>query len=58
MGLLSALMMIHYVETPEMGVIILSDGVSKPFSVRPAADDDLLCRNTWNGCIHSQWWSE
>ena len=46
MGLLWVLMMIHYVETPEMGVIILSDGVSKPFSVRPAADDDLLCRNT------------
>ena len=31
-------------ETPEMGVSILIDGVGKPFSVRPAADDDLLCR--------------
>ena len=28
-----------------MGASILSDGVGKPFSVRPAADDDLLCRN-------------
>ena len=25
----------------EMPVSILSDGVGKPFSVRPAADDDL-----------------
>ena len=49
-------MMTYYVETPEMGVSILSDGVSKPFSVRPAADDDLLCRSAWNGCIHSQWY--
>ena len=24
-----------------MGVSILSDGVGKPFSVRPAADDDV-----------------
>ena len=36
----------HYIETPEMGASILSDGVGKPFSVRPAADDDLLSRNT------------
>ena len=27
-----------------MGVSILSDGAGKPFSVRPAADDDLI----WN----------
>ena len=37
------LMMTYYVETPEMGVSILIDGVDKPFSVRPASDDDLLC---------------
>ena len=30
-----------YVETTEMGVSILSDGVGNPFSVRPKADDDL-----------------
>ena len=35
-------MMTYYVETPEMGVSILSDWVGKPFSVRFAADDDLL----------------
>ena len=35
-------MVTYYVGTPEMGVSILSDGVGKPFSVRPAADDDLL----------------
>ena len=29
----------------EMGVSIFSDGEGKPFSVRPAADDDLICRN-------------
>ena len=29
----------------EMGVSIFSDGVGKPFSVRPAADDDLICQN-------------
>ena len=28
----------------------------KSFPVRPAADDDLICGNVWNGCIHSQWW--
>ena len=28
--------MTYYVETPEMGVTILSDEVCKPFSVRPA----------------------
>ena len=39
-----------------MGVSILSDGVGKSFSVRLAADDDLLCQNAWNGWIHSQWW--
>ena len=50
------LMMTYYVKTPEMGVSILSDGVGKPFSMRPAADDDLLCRNTWNGYNHSKWW--
>ena len=47
-------MMIYYVEMPEMGISILSDGVGKPFSLRPAADDDLLCRNASNGHIHSQ----
>ena len=41
-----------------MGVSILSDGLGKPFSLGPAADDDLICRNAWNGCIHSQWFSE
>ena len=35
------LMMTIYVETPETGVSILGDRVGKPFSVRPAADDDL-----------------
>ena len=40
-------MMTYYVETLEMGGSILSDEVGKPFSVRPAADDDLLCRNAW-----------
>ena len=34
-------MMTYYVEMSEMPVSILSDGVGKPFSVRPAADDDL-----------------
>ena len=34
------LMMTCYVETPEMGASMLSDGVGKPFSVRPAADDE------------------
>ena len=33
--------MTYYVETAEIGVSILSDGVGKPFSVRPAADDDF-----------------
>ena len=36
------LMMTYYVETPEMIVSVLIDGLGKPFSVRPAADDDLL----------------
>ena len=40
------LMLTYYVETPEMGMSILSDRVGKPFSVRPAADDDILCQNT------------
>ena len=40
----------------EMGVSIFSDGDGKPFSVRPAAYDDLIGRNVWNGCIHLQWW--
>ena len=40
------LMLTFYVETSKMGVSIFSDGVGKPFSVRPAADDDLLSRNT------------
>ena len=35
----------------------ISDGVGKPFSVLPVAGDDLLCRNAWNECNHSQWWS-
>ena len=35
-------MMTYYVETTKVGVSILSDLVVKPFSVRPAADDDLL----------------
>ena len=39
-----------------MGVFVLSDGVGKPFSVSPAADDDLICQNAWNGCIYFQWW--
>lgn len=30
-----------HVETPEMGVSILNDGMGKPFSVRPVADDEL-----------------
>ena len=34
--------MMTYVETSEMGVSILSNGVGKPFLVRPSADDDLL----------------
>ena len=38
-----------------MGVSILNDGMGKPFSVRPVADDALLCQNAWNGCIYSQW---
>ena len=36
------IMMTYYDEVPEMAVSILSDGVSKPFSVRFAADDDVL----------------
>ena len=40
------LMLTYYVETPEMGISILSDRVGKPFSVRPAVDDDILCQNT------------
>ena len=35
-------MMTRYIETPEMGVFILSDGMSKPFSVRPTSDDDYF----------------
>ena len=30
-----------HVETSEMGVSILNDGMGKPFSVRPAADEEL-----------------
>ena len=41
-GVDNVLIMTYYVETPEMGVSILSDGVGKPFSVHPAADDDLI----------------
>ena len=41
------LIMTYYVETPEMSVSILSDGVGKPLSVRPAADDDLLLLLHW-----------
>ena len=37
------LMMNYYVEMRKMGVSMLSDGVGKPFSMRPAADEDLLC---------------
>ena len=33
------LIITYYVETLEMDVSILSDGVGKPFSVRPSADD-------------------
>ena len=40
------LMLTYYVEMPEMGISILSDRVGKPFSVRPAVDDDILCQNT------------
>ena len=36
------LMMAYYFGTPEVGVFIFGDGVSKSFSVRPAADDDFL----------------
>ena len=32
---------------PRMGVSILSDGIGKPFSVRPAADDDLLFQSVY-----------
>ena len=35
------LMMTYYVVTPEMGVSLLRGGQCKPFSVCPAADDDL-----------------
>ena len=28
-----------------MGVFILSDRVGKPLSVRPTADEDLICHN-------------
>ena len=42
------LMMTYYVETSGMGVSILSDGVGKPFSVRPAVYDELLCRDVWS----------
>ena len=34
-------MMTYYVVTPEMGVSLLRGGQCKPFSVCPAADDDL-----------------
>ena len=37
-------MMTNYVKMPQMGASILSDGVDRPFSVRPAADDDLQCK--------------
>ena len=37
------LVMTSYVETSEIGVSILSDGVGKPFSVRPGADDVINC---------------
>ena len=40
------LMLTFYVEMSEMVVSIFSDGVGKPFSVRPAANDDLLSRHT------------
>ena len=35
-------MMTCYIETPEMGVFILSDGMRKPFSVHSTADDDYF----------------
>ena len=35
-------MMTYYVETPVMGVSILSDGVRKPLSVRLVAEDDFI----------------
>ena len=35
-------MMTCYIETPEMGVFIFSDGMSKPFSVHSTADDDYF----------------
>ena len=50
------LMIIYYIEAPEMDVSIPRDRVGKPFPVHPAADNDLLCQNAWNGCIHSQSW--
>ena len=34
-------------QMPGMGVSILSDGVGKPFSVRPATDDDLLFQSVY-----------
>ena len=49
------LMMTCYVKTPEIGVSILNDEVGKPLSMRPVVNDDLGCRNDWNGCIHFQW---
>ena len=39
----------------EMPVSILSDGVGKPFSVRPAADDDLKYKSIFlNGTYCAQ----
>ena len=37
-------MVTYYVEMSEISVSILSDEVGKPFSVRPAADNDLILR--------------
>ena len=36
----------------EMPVSILSDGVGKPFSVRPAADDDLKYKSIFYQCLY------
>ena len=33
--------MTQYANMPEMGVSIPSDGVGKPFTVRPTTDDDF-----------------
>ena len=36
---------------PEMGVTIISDGLGKPFSVCPAADDDFVLIRVSQFCL-------